>query len=285
MPGLLLFRGFAMRLVPSFHLSFPDVRALRIALAAGAVAGLVVIAACTDNGGKSITAPGGLRNATIGSGGFGQAKTLTLCVDASSPAGTYVFHNIALNRGQGGPPPHDPTYNQALDGNGFFDGTYWNDPGDGGDGTSVANAEVGVNYNVTPGPGGCVVVLNRTVGDVAFMAVLPISEAGTCDPNAGPCGGKNDSFAAANFEPVSNNASAVYDHTDCLVDDGTLMPEHINPFSGSPPVAGQPWSSGGFDHNSPPAYGCGSSNAVTRAFVNYEHGVTVTYVFHTQPVL
>ena len=90
-----------------------------------------------------------------------------------------------------------------------------------------------VNYNVTPGPGGCVVVLNRTVGDAQFMAVLPIAEGGTCDPNAGPCGGKNDSFAAANFEPVSNNAAAVYDHTNCLIDDGTLVPEHINPTSGN----------------------------------------------------
>src|SRR5437764_10973746 len=171
MPGLLLFRGFAMRLVPSFHLSFPDVRALRIALAAGAVAGLLVVAACTDNSGKSITAPGGLRNATIGSGGFGQAKTLTLCVDASSPNAIYTFKNIALNRDFG-----TDGYNNALDGNGVYDGTYWNDRGDGGNGTTAANAGVNVNYTVTPGPGGCVVVLNRTAGDPAFMASLPIPE-------------------------------------------------------------------------------------------------------------
>ncbi|MFN2603583.1 MAG: hypothetical protein ABR582_12610 [Gemmatimonadaceae bacterium] len=269
-----------MRLVPSFHLSYPDLRALRNALAAGAVAGLVVLAACTDNGGsKSITAPGGVRKATTGSGGFGQAKTLKLCVDGSSPPGTYVFKNIALNRNFA-----TDSYNNALDGNGYWDGTYWNDPGDGGNGTTVANAEVNVNYNVTPGPTGCVVVLNRTIGNADFMAVLPISEGGSCDPNTTSCGGKNDSFAAANFEPVSNTATAVYDHTDCLVDDGTLMPEHINPTTGSPPVATQPWPATGFDHNSIPAYGCGSSNFVTRAFVNYEHGVTVTYVF-TAPTI
>src|SRR5258708_28702076 len=267
-----------MRLVPSVHRSFPDVRALRIALAAGAVAGLVVIAACTDNGSKSITAPGGLRNATIGSGGFGQAKTLTLCVDASSPAGTYVFKNIALNRDFA-----DDSYNNALSGNGFWDGSFWNDRGDGGNGTTVANALVNVNYNVSPGRGGCVVVLNRTVGDADFMASLPQPE-GPCNPDPGPCGGKNDSFAAANFEPVSNNAGAVYDHSDCLLDDGVLMPEHINPTTGSPPVATQPWPGGGFDHLNPPAYGCGSSNFVTRGFVNFEHGATVTYVFKSQPV-
>ncbi|MFN2603584.1 MAG: hypothetical protein ABR582_12615 [Gemmatimonadaceae bacterium] len=270
-----------MRLVPSFHLSYPDVRALRIALAAGAVAGLVVTAACTDNSAsKAITGPGGPRNATIGSGGFGQAKSLTLCVDASSPPGTYVFKNIALNRSFA-----QDSYNLALDGNGFWDGTYWNDPGDGGAGATAANANVNVNYNVTPGPAGCVLVLSRTTGDPDFMAALPISEGGSCDPQTTSCGGKNDSFAAANFEPVSNDAGAVYDHTDCLVDDGTLVPEHINPTTGNPPVATQPWPQGGFDHNNPPAYVCGSSNLVTRAFVNYEHGVTVTYVFKNQPVL
>jgi len=261
--------------------SYPDVRVLRAALGAGAVAGLVVLAACTESSTSVLTFPQAPRTATIGSGGFGQAKTLTLCVDASSPAGTYTFHNIALNRGQGGPPPHDPTYTFALDGNGFWDGSFWNDNGDGGDGTTVANADVNVNYPVTPGPSGCVVVLNRTVGDAAFMAVLPINEGGTCDPNAQACGGKNDSFAAANFEPVSNTAGAVYDHTDCFIDDGTPIPQHINPTTGNPPVATQPWPQGGFDHNNPPAYTCGSNNFVTRAFVNYEHGVTVTYAFNT----
>src|SRR5258707_5606980 len=169
MAGLLLFRGFAMRLVPSFRLSYPDVRALRIALAAGAVAGLVVIAACTDNGGsKAITAPGGVRNATIGSGGFGQAKTLTLCVDdVTSPGGTYTFKNAFLNRSFA-----QDSYNNALSGNGFWDGTYWNDPGDGGEGTTVANALANVNYTVTPGAAGCIVVLNRTSGDPICMSSI-----------------------------------------------------------------------------------------------------------------
>lgn len=284
--GTVAFPGvFAMRLVPSFQLSFPDVRALRIALAAGAVAGLVVLAACTDNGNsKSITAPGGLRNATIGSGSFGQAKSLILCVDASSPAGTYVFQNTALNRSlpQENPPQ---SWTNPLDGNGFWDGSYWNDSGDGGDGHTNANALVGVNYNVGVGPGGCVEVLHRDIGDAAFMASIPSNEGGTCDPATTSCGGVNDRFAAANIEPVSNTASAVYDHTDCLVDDGALMPQHVNPAPGHVPTVA--WPEGGYNGANPAFanYGCGASNFDTRGFANYEHGETITYFFHNQPVL
>ena len=121
-------------------------------------------------------------------------------------------------------------------------------------------------------------MLHRNTGDVAFMAKLPISEGGTCDPNAGACGGINDRFAAVNILPVSNTASAVYDHTDCLIDDGTLMPQHVNPAPGH--VATIPWPQGGFD-GSPKFsnYGCGSSNFATRGFVNFEHGATITYFF------
>jgi hypothetical protein len=136
------------------------------------------------------------------------------------------------------------------------------------------------------GPGGCVEILHRQVGDADFMAKLPISEGGTCDPNAGACGGVNDRFAAANFEPVSNNASAVYDHTDCVIDDGTVMPQHVNPTTGNPPVPTTPWPQGGFDGSAQFSnYGCGASNFATRGFVNFEHGATITYFFKAQPVL
>ena len=268
-----------MRLVPSFNLSYPDVRALRIALAAGAVAGLVVIAACTDSGSsKSITAPGGIRKATIGSGGFGQARTLILCVDISSPPGTYVFKNTALNRSI---PQEGHSYTEPLAGNGAWDGTYWNDAGDGGDGSSTANALVNVNYDVGVGPGGCVLVLHRDVGDADFMASLPISDGGPCDPSVKTCGGVLDRFAAVNILPVSNTAGAVYNHTDCLIDDGTLMPQHVNPTTGNPPVPTTAWPQGGYNASNPAFanYGCGSSNFATRGFVNYEHGATITYFF------
>jgi hypothetical protein len=277
-PELLLSGGFTMRPVPSFHLSFPHARALQIAIASGAVAGLAVLGACTDNGGKSITAPSGPRTATIGSGGFGQAKILKLCVSAGSPAGNYTFRNIALNRSFA-----QDSYNNALSGNGFWDGTYWNDPGDGGDGTTVANAGVNVDYIVTPGAGGCVTVLTRSVGNSAYMAKIP-KPAGPCDPAVQSCGGINDSFAAANISYQSNSASAVYDHTDCSLDNGVLMPEHVNPTTGSPPVATVPWPQKGYDGSAPfTNYGCGTSNSITRGFANYEHGATITYVFTSPP--
>src|SRR5512142_436468 len=128
MPGHVAFRGFRMRPLTTFHLPYPDVRAARTALAAGAVAGLVVIAACTDVGNKSITAPPAPRAATTSSGGFGQAKLLTLCVDPASPLGTYTFVNTKLNRSVA-----QDGFSSALPGNGFFYNGNWYDPGDGGD--------------------------------------------------------------------------------------------------------------------------------------------------------
>jgi hypothetical protein len=257
-----------MRLVTAFHLSCGGVKAARVALAAGAVAGLAVLGACADNGGKAITAPANLRNATTSSGGFGQKQQLQVCVSAGSPAGTYTFHNIALNRSfaQDG-------FNNALVGNGSFDGTFWNDGGDGGTGTTVANKLVGDTYPLTPG-GTCALVLNRTSGDLAFMAKLPVADGGSCTTS---CGGVNDSFAAANVSPVSNTAGAVYDHTDCKLDNGVLMPEHPNP--------AVTWPSTGFDGTAPFLnYGCGTANSTTRGFVNFEHGATITYAFVTAPV-
>ena len=292
-----------MRLVPSFHLSFPDVRALRIALASGAVAGLVVVAACTDTGGKTITAPSAsnLRNATIASGGFGHAKLLTLCVsnDVGTPGGTYTFRNIKLNRSQSD--PTDGPFPWTLDGNGIFPGDgFWYDVANGGGGSTSANADVGVNY--TLGKGDCVDVLTRTSGDPVFMASIQ-QPAGPCNP-ADPstftdvlypsdprsrhgCGGVNDTFAAANVSFISNTLGAVFDHVDCTVDDGDLMPQHVNPTTGNPPVPITPWPQGGFNGADPAFanYGCGTSNSVTRGFTNFEHGTTITYAFHSAPIL
>ena len=267
-----------MRLMPSFHLSYADVSAARVALAAGAVAGLVVIAACTDGASKAITAPPqSARSAVIASGGFGQAKSLNLCLDASAPAGTYTFRNIALNRSFA-----QDSWSNALAGNGFWDGAFWNDPGDGGDGTTTANALVNVDYTLSPG--GCVEVLHRSVGNSAFMAKLPNTDPsglGQCDPNTQSCGGVNDSFAAANIQFVSASNGYVYDHTDCLIDEGDLMPEHINPTTGNPPVPVVAWPGGGFNSLDPAfsTYGCGTGNNPTRGFANFEHGTTLTFFF------
>ena len=255
------------------QLSPPVTRAARVGFAAGAVAGLILIGACTDNRDKTITAPQSPRGATIGSGGFGQEMFLKLCVDASSPNTSYTFVNSELNRNFA-----QDSWSNALAGNGFWDGSFWNDPGDGGDGTTVANALEGVQYTVAAG--GCVTVLTRTVPDNAFLVKIPIGDPsglGTCDPSTQSCGGVNDAFAAANILYVSNPLSAVYDSTSCLLDEGVLMPQHITNAVGNP----SPWPGGGFNSLNPvfDAYGCGSHNNPTRAFVNFEHGTTLTFFF------
>src|SRR5260221_2330631 len=125
-------------LLTSFHLSRRDAKAARVVLAAGALAGLAVLGACADSGGNKITAPTNLRNATASSGGFGLAKTLTLCVSSNSPTGSYTFVNDQLNRSV---PLDGP--NNALSGNGFFHGTFWYDPRDGGTRTTDRKASAG----------------------------------------------------------------------------------------------------------------------------------------------
>jgi hypothetical protein len=268
-----------MRVLTLSRLSNRDVKAVRLALAAGAVAGLAVLGACADNGARTITSPTNPRNATIAGGGLTQAKTLTLCISSSSPSGSYTFVNSALNRRV----PLDG-FNNALSGNGFWDGTFWNDQGDGGDGTTSANANVSVPYSIAHTMGtatDCLLILNRTVGDAAFMAKLPIADGGTCTSS---CGGVQDAFAAANISYQSNTASAVYNHTDCTLDNGVLMPQHVNPTTGSPPVPTIVWPTGGFDGSAPfITYGCGTSNVITRGFVNFEHGATLTYDFVPAP--
>jgi hypothetical protein len=74
-----------MRLMPSFQTSFPDAKALRVALAAGAVAGLVVIAACTESSAPTITAPTlNVRTATTSSGGFAYQGKILVCVNGTN---------------------------------------------------------------------------------------------------------------------------------------------------------------------------------------------------------
>jgi hypothetical protein len=296
MPGLLLFRGFAMRLVPSFHLSYPDVRALRIALAAGAVAGLIVIAACTDTGGKSITAPQSPRMQTSGTNSFGTHGKIILCVAASSPTGDYTFVNTRLNRST----PQDG-YTQAqgwpiaLTGNGHYNPPsldLWNDGGTGGNGTANANALQGVPYTLhntngvapTLGDGsgstGCVLVIERTSGNTDFMASRPntADPPGPCDPLApgSSCGGLIDTFSAATITYQSANVAAAYDHTDCLLDNGVLIPQQTNP-----PGTFETWGNSGINFNNatPSTYVCDNHNNPTRAFANFDHGATITFAF------
>jgi hypothetical protein len=191
-----------MRLVPSLHLSYPDLRAVRIALAAGAVSGLVVLGACQENSDKGITAPSAPRNATTLSVGFAHAKHVILCVSATSPAGTYTFTNTGEN---------DPS--ASLPGYGFHDvpappgGGLWWDQGDGGTGTTVFAASPDLLSN-----GSCITVLDRTAGDLAFQNNTQL----------------NDSWASVNMTNTATPGGATFDHVECVLDNGVLAPEPAN---------------------------------------------------------
>ena len=69
--------------IHTYHLSHPALRSARFSLAAGAVAGLIVLAACTDAGTTKVTAPGP-RAATIGSGGLANPGVIQACATGAA---------------------------------------------------------------------------------------------------------------------------------------------------------------------------------------------------------
>jgi len=115
-----------------------------------AVAGLAVIAACTDGGvASNLNAPSLRFGESVG-GSIANAKLATVC--ASGPVGTYTFVNSAYTAGV--------------------------------DGTTVLNAAVGVPYTMTLTAGTpvfCVDVMTRTVGkagDFDPMSEVTVTQTG-----------------------------------------------------------------------------------------------------------
>src|SRR6266542_2514011 len=162
-----------MRLSTSFH---PGVKAVRVALATGAIAGLVALGACAENAGKSITAPGsGPRNATIFGGGYANAGHILACVESSSPAGTYKFTNTGTNNG--------------LDLDGNFDGA------DGGDGTWTTNVPDNTEYVV--GVGACVTIFTRLTPDSDYPAF-------------------QDTWSGTTITATTIPGGVNYNHPDCI---------------------------------------------------------------------
>jgi hypothetical protein len=183
----------------SKHLARPA----RVAIAAGAVAALVVLAACTESQ-KTLTAPSAQspRAATITAGGLG-FPDVEVCVSSSSPAGTYKFVNRDFLSG--------------------FE--------DGGTGTTVENVPDGVSYIVPLGtPDGCLTVIERTVPDETFpdfadtwssVTVMPFSfpdvvyDSTNCIESLGvkhteptPCGTNN--FSTRAFANIEHGTRLVY---------------------------------------------------------------------------
>jgi hypothetical protein len=89
-----------MRLMPSFQMSFPDAKALRIALASGAVAGLVVLAACSERSAvPTISAPNSLnvRNATTSSGGLAYQGIIRVCVNGAPASWVAKYDSVGVH--------------------------------------------------------------------------------------------------------------------------------------------------------------------------------------------
>ncbi|HUQ20747.1 MAG TPA: hypothetical protein VM099_14115 [Gemmatimonadaceae bacterium] len=191
-----------MRHMLSLHSSYTSQKAIRLLGASVAVAGLVTLAACADNGAeKTLTAPTGPRNATTQTTGFGFAAQIQLCV--SSPvAGTYQFTNSGWNNG--------------VDLNGAID------PGDGGDflapnnGSTVWTPAKGdaTPYTVAVGSS-CNTIVQRTQESLHEFSFDPLF-------NFGPT--QTDDYQAVNITLASYPAGAVFDHVDCILDSGVAPP-------------------------------------------------------------
>src|SRR5512141_1552703 len=139
----------------AFRSSVGWLKLRRPAIVAGLLTGMALLVACGDTGAPALTAPPSLRNATTSTGtygnGNGHAARIIVCVDASSPAGTYKFRNSSWNSGL------------ALPGYGVNVGGTWYDQGDGGDAAGAAGGATDWfpakydNSEYTVAVGGCVV--------------------------------------------------------------------------------------------------------------------------------
>ena len=188
--------------LPLFQLQNPAIRAARIAVVTSTIAGLAVLGACADAT-KTISPVDGPRNSTIQSGGLANSGTVRLCVDASSPAGTYQFTNSGIDASG------HPT---GIAINGTADG------GDGGSGVSTANAPGGVAYPVAVGS--CITVLTRTTPDNGFPG------SASCPTLGAPgCTGFTDTWSGITVTATSLPTGVVYNHTDCLLDAGVRLPD------------------------------------------------------------
>jgi len=299
-----------MRPVSPFRSWYPDVRAVRLALASVAIAGLVVVGACTDSTDKALTAPG-LRKSDASSGHEGSSDPLSnagkvkLCVDPASPVGDYVFTYSNLNDQAG------------LQGNELEDGGYWTDlggdwmsptppaPSQLNDGSttvfSPSQSGATIHNNGTIGTPDCVLALERTVASQAFRDEIAAHQNAV------------DTWSGMTLTAASNNVvgGAHYTQTNCTLDLGVIHPQRaFNPMPAAysaattyaigdyattdnnpgDPISGrQVWRALTSNTGVAPAEGanwtnkslsdCNDKSNPTRAFANFEHGTIVTFAF------
>jgi hypothetical protein len=259
-----------MRLMPSFHLSYPDARGVRIAVAAGAVAGLLVLAACseTDTTTPQAAPKAAPRSAVISSGFQGHgvagslAGTIEVCVDGTSPAGTYQFTNSgwsittsgSVSGGVFTPPVGSPTAGKRLTGAGDLDISQYviTNPADRGITTFPTGGLGAATYTVAKGAAGCVTVLTRFTPSAHYF--------GTDGDGFGP--DNEDDWQGVRVAPSSIPAGVIFDRVDCVADIGTYLPG-----------------------NSVGARVCDATSNPLKAVANFDHGIRLIFVFKSQPVL
>ncbi|HUQ19134.1 MAG TPA: hypothetical protein VM099_05925, partial [Gemmatimonadaceae bacterium] len=195
-----LFGGFAMRQVSDSY--------QRNTVVVISAALITVLSACSDSADKMMAPAASVRASTgyVSSSGHGTgyAGKVKLCVDASSPAGTYKFRNSSWN------------VNKAIAA-GSWDGVSWNaggyDPGDGGEGWGAAGGSTswqpaeGDNSEYTVAVGSCVTVINRTQPSDHYWNDMV------------------DDFQSVNMTATAWPLSATFDHVDCVGDQGVVAPQ------------------------------------------------------------
>jgi hypothetical protein len=178
---------------------------VRNAVAVISAALMMVLAACTDSTDRMLAPASGLRTSTgfVQSSGHGTGYSghVKLCVDASSPAGTYKFRNSDWNSGL------------AIPGYGVDVGGVWYDQGDGGDafgsagGTTIWSPAKGDNSEYTVDVGSCVSVITRTQPSDHYLADMM------------------DDWQAVNMTATTMPAGVGFDHADCVGDQGVVQPQ------------------------------------------------------------
>jgi hypothetical protein len=167
---------------------------------------VVLLAACYDSTQQPLTAPNASIRAntssvTSGGHGTGYSSRIQLCVDASSPAGTYKFRNSSWNSGLA-----LPGYGTQVDG-------VWYDQGDGGEGYGAAGGAVtwlpaeGDNSEYSVAVGSCVTVMTRTQPSDHYATDL------------------YDDWQAVNMTATSWPSGVSLDHVDCIGDQGVIAPQ------------------------------------------------------------
>jgi len=165
----------------------------------------VLLAACYDSS-QPLTAPtASVRTSTsfVNSGGHGTGYSshIKLCVDASSPAGTYKFRNSSWNSGLA-----LPGYGTLVDGVAY-------DQGDGGEGYGAAGGSdtwfpaEGDNSEYPVAVGSCVTVMLRNQPSDHYATDL------------------FDDWQAVNMTATSWPNGVALDHVDCIGDQGVIAPQ------------------------------------------------------------